>query len=346
MIVSTLKPVNNKLAESIRRHFFEQGVRVTWLASAQTLLVTGYTPESLNALTTAINETELQWQAIDTQYPHASKRHHAEGYAVDVGPGVSLGGRNKPVMMAGPCAVESEAQLDVVAQTLVQLQVPIMRAGAFKPRTSAYTFQGLGKQGVTLLHDVCRHYGLLSVSELMDVRDIDWFCEQIDIIQVGSRMMSHTPLLKELGKRDKPIVLKRGMSATYHEWLCAAEYIMEQGNSRVILCERGVRSFDNSVRNLADITAIPHMKQMTHLPIIFDPSHATGHASYVPPLARAAIAAGAHGLLVEAHPSPKDALSDGAQSLDLQALKDFSVQINQLSGLLYPEVSVCAPSLE
>jgi 3-deoxy-7-phosphoheptulonate synthase len=228
--------------------------------------------------------------------------------------GVSIGD-SELVVMAGPCAVESREQVMEVAEIVKSLGANIMRGGAFKPRTTPYDFQGLAEKGLKILAEASEKYNIPIVTEVMDARDIDMVASYAHILQVGSRNMQNFSLLKDLGKVKNPILLKRGLSATIHEWLWAAEYIMANGNPNVILCERGIRTFENHTRNTLDLSAVLAIKELSHLPVIVDPSHATGKWEMVIPLSRAAVAVGADGLIVEVHPDPPNALCDGRQSL-------------------------------
>jgi len=228
--------------------------------------------------------------------------------------GVEIGGNNIQVI-AGPCAVEGREMLLDVAQSIEKTGTKFLRGGAFKPRTSPYSFQGLGEEGLRYLAEAREKTGLMVVTELKGPRDIDIVCEYADIVQIGTRNMQNFRLLKEVGAIKKPVILKRGFSSTILELLMSAEYIASQGNKQIILCERGIRTFETATRNTLDISAIPIIKELSHLPIIVDPSHAVGKWNLVGPVSRAAIAAGADGLMIEVHPSPQDALSDGPQSL-------------------------------
>ena len=219
------------------------------------------------------------------------------------------------MVAAGPCAVESKAQIDGVAERVARLGAKLLRGGAFKPRSSPYSFQGLGEAGLQLLREAADRNGLLVVSEVMDPSQVELMMGYVDVLQVGARNMQNYHLLRALGEVRKPVLLKRGMSAMIEELLLSAEYIMSGGNYNVILCERGIRTFDTNTRNTLDIAAIPVIKKLSHLPILADPSHGTGRRDKVAPMARAAVAAGADGLLIEVHPDPEHALSDGAQSL-------------------------------
>ena len=243
----------------------------------------------------------------------ASKEHQAQKTVIKVGD-VSLGNGDF-VVIAGPCSIENEEQIMESAEMLKKLGIKIMRASAFKPRTSPYDFQGLGIKGLKLLKKVRDKTGILVETEVMDVRDIAIASEYVDVLRVGARNMQNFDLLKELGKINKPVILKRGMSATINEFIMAAEYILYHGNKNVILCERGIRTFETAYRNTLDIGAVAILKNLTHLPVIVDPSHAAGNREIVAPLSKAALAAGADGLLIEAHPNPQKALSDAAQSL-------------------------------
>lgn len=224
-------------------------------------------------------------------------------------------GSNKVVMMSGPCSVENEEQIFRLAKIVADSGAKILRGGAFKPRTSPYTFQGLGEEGLKLMRAAADEYNLLVITEVMQNEQIDLIYKYADIFQVGARNMQNFSLLKELGKIDKPIMLKRGIAATIEEWLMSAEYILSGGNKDVILCERGIRTFENYTRNTFDLSAIPVVHKKSHLPVIADPSHATGLRDQVPPMARAAVAAGADGLMIEIHHDPEKALSDGPQAL-------------------------------
>jgi 3-deoxy-7-phosphoheptulonate synthase len=244
----------------------------------------------------------------------ASRDFHPQGSIVELGRGVTVGGTDL-VVAAGPCAVESAAQINQVAERVAQAGAKLLRGGAFKPRSSPYSFQGLGEEGLELLRNAADKNGLLVVSEVMDPSQVGMMVTYVDVMQVGARNMQNYHLLRALGEISKPVLLKRGMSATIEELLLSAEYIMSGGNYNVVLCERGIRTFDTYMRNTMDIAAIPVIKQLSHLPVVADPSHGTGRRDKVAPMARAALAAGADGLLIEVHPDPERALSDGAQSL-------------------------------
>lgn len=247
-------------------------------------------------------------------YKLASRDFKKEPSVVDLGSGVTVGGR-RLVVMAGPCSVENKKLLLEIARDVKRAGATVLRGGAFKPRTSPYAFQGLGLKGLKLLAEAKKATGLLVVTELMDVRDVANVVKYADVIQIGARNMQNFNLLREVGKARKPVLLKRGMANTIKEFLMSAEYVLAGGNFNVILCERGIRTFEDATRFTLDISAVPVLKSLTHLPVIVDPSHATGKWGLVGPCARAAIAAGADGLIVEVHPNPEEALSDGEQSL-------------------------------
>ncbi len=246
-------------------------------------------------------------------YKLASREVRPEGSIIDVG-GVKIGGK-AVVVMAGPCAVESAEQVEQAALAVKRAGAHLLRGGAYKPRTSPYAFQGMEAEGLTLLENAGKKVGLPVVTEIMDPHDIELFVEHADMLQVGARNAQNFSLLRRLGRVTKPVLLKRGMSTRIEEFLMAAEYILSQGNPNVVLCERGIRTFETATRNTLDLNAVPLLKQLTHLPVIVDPSHGTGIWSLVKPMALASIAAGADGLLIEVHPNPEVALSDGPQQL-------------------------------
>ncbi len=268
---------------------------------------------NLDIRTFEIMEGVLEVVRIMEPYKLPSRTFHPENTVIQVND-ATFGG-DLITVMAGPCSVESEAQLNTIAVEVKKYGAKVLRGGAFKPRTSPYSFQGLGAEGLKLMHAAGEEYGLATISEVMETNQLDDFVEYIDILQVGARNMQNFPLLRELGAIRKPIMLKRGMAATIEELLMAAEYIMSGGNYQVILCERGIRTFENYMRNTMDISAIPAIHDLSHLPIVADPSHGTGRRDKVGPMARAAVAAGADGLIIEVHHDPDRALSDGAQSI-------------------------------
>ncbi len=273
-----------------------------------------------------------QWNFDTLAYQKAGRHNNPSGTVIDIN-GVKIGGK-EIVIMAGPCAVESEDQLLTIANAVQDMGGNILRGGAFKPRSSPYSFQGLEEEGLKLLKKARQQTGLPIITEVMDTRMVEMVCAYADILQVGSRNMQNFPLLKEVGQCRKPVMLKRGMNATIDEYLMAAEYILNGGNENVILCERGIRSFETSYRNTLDLNAVPMLKKLSHLPVIVDPSHGTGHAWMVPDLAKAAVAVGADGLLVEVHNDPLKALCDGPQSLSIDQFKLMMKDLKVLSKAL------------
>lgn len=265
---------------------------------------------------------------VQEPYKKANRKFHPDDTVIKINDNVTIGDGSLHIM-AGPCSVESEEQIVQIAKDVKASGATLLRGGAFKPRTSPYAFQGLKAEGLDLLKTARRETGLPIVTEIMRASHIDMF-ENVDIIQVGARNMQNFELLKELGKIDKPILLKRGLSATIEEWLMSAEYIMAGGNDKVMLCERGIRTYETFTRNTLDISAIPIIKRLSHLPVIVDPSHASGKSWLVEPLAMAAVAAGADGLIIEVHNDPPHALSDGAQSL---TPKQFDGVVKKVFGL-------------
>ncbi len=265
---------------------------------------------------------------ILSPYKLASREFKMEDTIIRIN-GIEIGGK-EIVIMAGPCAVESREQIMEIAVALKEMGIKILRGGAYKPRTSPYSFQGLKEKGLEYLEEVKNSTGLSVVSEVMSPEDVDRVSKVVDILQIGARNMQNFPLLEAVGRTDKVVLLKRGMMATIEELLMAAEYILSNGNPRVILCERGIRTFEKYTRNTFDISAIPLLKKLSHLPVIADPSHGTGIRDLVIPVGKSAIAGGADGLLVEVHPDPSCALSDGAQSLDLPMFSKFLAELKVL----------------
>lgn len=264
---------------------------------------------------------------------HAIKKDEVKNSIVDLGDNIKIGGEEFTII-AGPCAVESEEQIEIVANRLSNLGVKILRGGAYKPRTSPYAFQGLGLRGLKILKNVGKKYKMKVISEIMDARHIEDSYDLVDIFQIGSRNMQNYTLLKEIGKLKKPVLLKRGISATMEEWLMAAEYIASEGNDNIILCERGIRTFEKYTRNTLDLVAVPIVKELTRLPIIVDPSHGTGRKELIKPVTRAALAIGANGVMIEVHPKPNEALSDGEQSLNLEEIEEVISDIELIKRVL------------
>lgn len=270
---------------------------------------------------------------IAEPFKKASRKFHPEPSVIDIG-GVKIGASGSFTVIAGPCSVESEQQITEVAKSVKRSGAKALRGGAFKPRTSPYSFQGLELEGLKLLKKAKEATGLPIVTEIMSPKMVETFVRDVDVIQVGARNMQNFDLLKELGKTNKPILLKRGLSATIEEWLMSAEYILAGGNENVILCERGIRTFETYTRNTLDLSAIPAVKKLSHLPVIVDPSHSAGMSWMVEPLSLAAMAVGADGLIIEVHNCPEKALCDGAQSLNPTQFNHLMNKLNSISSIL------------
>ncbi len=298
------------------------------IGSGQTILGVIGDTSALDMNMLKVNECVDKVMRVQEPFKRANRSFHPEDSVIDVS-GVKIGGR-KLAVIAGPCSVENEKQIVGVAKSVKLAGATLLRGGAFKPRTSPYSFQGLKEEGLDLLKIARKETGLPIVTEIMSARMLERFVEDVDLIQVGARNMQNFELLKELGRTNVPVLLKRGLSATIEEWLMAAEYIMAGGNDNVILCERGIRTFETYTRNTLDLSAIPAVKKLSHLPVIVDPSHAAGLWWMVEPMAKAAVAAGADGLIIEVHNDPEHALCDGAQSLKPER---FARLMGELSGI-------------
>ncbi len=298
------------------------------VGSGQTILGVIGDTSALDMNMLKVNECVDKVMRVQEPFKRANRSFHPEDSVIDVS-GVKIGGR-KLTVIAGPCSVENEKQIVGVAKSVKLAGATLLRGGAFKPRTSPYSFQGLKEEGLDLLKIARKETGLPIVTEIMSARMLERFVEDVDLIQVGARNMQNFELLKELGRTNVPVLLKRGLSATIEEWLMAAEYIMAGGNDNVILCERGIRTFETYTRNTLDLSAIPAVKKLSHLPVIVDPSHAAGLWWMVEPMAKAAVAAGADGLIIEVHNDPEHALCDGAQSLKPER---FARLMGELTGI-------------
>ena len=315
MIISTKRGTPQAELERIIREFEAQGLSVTMIRG------TDYNVFGLVGDTTVLDEKRIRAnpyvesvQRVSEPYKKANRLFHEADSVIDVA-GVKVGGREKIAVIGGPCSVESKAQMISVAKKVKAAGGAMLRGGAYKPRTSPYAFQGLGTEGILDMVAAREATGLPIVSELMSEHEIDEFEQYVDLVQIGARTMQNFRLLKAVGKMKKPVLLKRGLANTIEEWIMSAEYIMAGGNENVILCERGIRTFEKYTRNTLDLSVVPIIKEKTHLPIIIDPSHATGDWRYVESMSLAAIAAGADGLIIEVHENPEAAWSDGAQSL-------------------------------
>lgn len=280
---------------------------------------------------------------IRKPYKLVSREFHPADTVIQVGE-VALGGADKLVVMAGPCCVESREQLFETAEAVRQAGATILRGGAFKPRTSPYSFQGLGEEGLKLLAEARERFSMPVITEVMDTEDVELCAHYADILQIGARNMQNFSLLRKVGRCNRPVMLKRGMAATIEEWLMSAEYIMSEGNHQVILCERGIRTIETAhTRNTLDIAAVPVIKRLSHLPIIVDPSHGTGHWYLVPPMAKAGLVAGADGLMMEVHPVPAEALSDGPQALLPKTFHKLMAELRAMQDVLHRYNPVTPP---
>ena len=269
-------------------------------------------------------------------YKLASRDFHPENKIIDVD-GIKIGGSDI-IIMAGPCSVESKDQIIETAQSIKKAGAKILRGGAFKPRTSPYSFQGMGEEGLKLLKEAKEETGMPVITEVMDTRNVSLVCKYADILQIGARNMQNYDLLKEVGKHKHPVLLKRGLCATINEWLMSAEYIMSEGNDNVILCERGIRTFETYTRNTLDLNVVPAIKELTHLPIIVDPSHGTGRYTLVNPMSKAAVAAGADGLLIEAHPNPEKSVSDADQTISTKRFEKLMEELRLVAKAIGREI--------
>ena len=323
MIITLKKDTPQNIIDEMIFGFEQQGLKVSFIQGVN------YNVFGLVGDTTRLDERIIQaneWvsnvQRVQAPYKLANRMFHPEDTIVDVD-GIKVGGNEKIAIIAGPCSVEGEDIVLEIAKQVKEAGAVMLRGGAYKPRTSPYAFQGLGYEGILDMVKAKEKTGLPIVSELMSADKINEFVENVDLIQIGARNMQNFDLLKALGKTNKPILLKRGLSATIEEWLMSAEYIMASGNPNVIMCERGIRTFEKYTRNTMDLAVIPIIKERTHLPIIIDPSHATGDYKLVKAVSLAAIAAGADGLIIESHTHPEAAWSDGSQSLKPAKLQDL-----------------------
>lgn len=333
MIISTKKGTPQEELQKIISGFEAQGLEVTLIRG------TDYNVFGLVGDTTKINDKVVAanpWvesvTRVSAPYKKANRLFHAADTIVDVA-GVKIGGKENVVVIGGPCSVECEQQAVDIAKAVKAAGGRMLRGGAYKPRTSPYAFQGLGTEGILDLVKAREETGLPIVSELMSEDRIDEFEEYVDLVQIGARNMQNFELLKEVGRANIPVLLKRGLSATIDEWLNSAEYILAAGNSNVVLCERGIRTYETATRNTLDLSAVPVIRAKSHLPVIVDPSHATGVRAYVEPLAKAALACGADGLMVEVHPCPSCALSDGPQSLTFPDFENLMADLRPYADL-------------
>lgn len=276
---------------------------------------------------------------VTKPYKLVSRDFHPSDTVVKLSRSVKVGGTAPLLVIGGPCAIESREQMLKTVRLLKKVGVPVLRGGAYKPRTSPHSFQGLREEGLDILDEIRKAEGILTVTEVMSPDHVSRAGETVDILQIGARNMQNFDLLKEVGRIKKPVILKRGLSATVEEWLASAEYILLEGNPDVILCERGIRTFETATRNTADLSVIPLVKNVSHLPVIFDPSHASGNRSLVAPMALAALVVGAHGVMIEVHPDPERALSDGPQSLDFKTFERLAGQLARMEAFLHNSIN-------
>lgn len=314
MVIILEKNATESQIENVVKHLEDYGFQVHKSTGVErTILGAIGVQPNFDTRKVSILEGVSEVYRITTPYKLAGRSFHEEDTIIKI-KDVEIGG-NKVVLIAGPCSIESEGQIFRMAKVVSESGGKILRGGAFKPRTSPYSFQGLGEEGLKLIRAAADEFNLLVITEVMQIDQIESMDQYVDIFQVGARNMQNFSLIKELGKVRKPVMLKRGIAATIEEWLMSAEYILSSGNKEVFLCERGIRTFEQYTRNTFDLSAIPVVHKKSHLPIIGDPSHATGLRDQVPPMARAAVAAGADGLMIEIHDDPENALSDGPQAL-------------------------------
>ncbi len=330
MIISTKRGAPAQEVDKIIREFEQKGLSVTLIRG------TDYNVFGLVGDTTVIDDKQVlanpyvdNVQRVSEPFKKANRLFHEADSVIDVG-GIPVGASEKIVIIGGPCSIEGEEQTLEIAKAVKSAGGCMLRGGAYKPRTSPYAFQGMGTEGIMAMVNAKKATGLPVVSELMSEEKIDEFEEYVDLVQIGARNMQNFQLLKALGKMTKPILLKRGLANTIEEWIMSAEYIMASGNDNVILCERGIRTFEKYTRNTLDLSVIPIVKEKTHLPIIIDPSHATGNYRYVESMSIAAVAAGADGLIIEVHPCPEKAWSDGSQTLRPDK---FETLVNKCKGV-------------
>lgn len=334
MIIVTRKNITEEDRLRIERRLTELGFKLHTIVGVERLVIGAVGDRRLVDLHTLESLPGVE-QVIPILHPYklASREGKPEGSRVAIGARVEVGGAHLAVM-AGPCAVENRAQLMAAARGIAGAGGHVLRGGAFKPRTSPYSFQGLQDEGLELLAEARTATGLPIITEVLNLPELERVAQVADVLQIGARNMQNFGLLRAVGQLRRPVVLKRGMSATIEEWLMSAEYILAEGNGQVILCERGIRTFETATRNTLDLAAVALVKTLTHLPVVVDPSHGTGKRILVPPMAKAAILAGADGLLLEVHPAPSEALSDGEQSLDLGEFATLMGELKPVAELV------------
>ncbi len=339
MIVAMQENASDEQVQQIVEHLVQMGFAVhRTTGERQTILAAVGVRAGFDTRNLEVLPGVQQVYRVSAPYKLAARQFRPKGTVVDLGKGVRIGG-NDIVVMAGPCSVESREQLFTVAEQVAKAGARVLRGGAFKPRSSPYSFQGLGEEALKLMREAADKFGMLVISEVMEISQIPLMLKFVDVLQVGARNMQNFNLLRELGKERKPVLLKRGIAATFEELLLSAEYIMAGGNYNVILCERGIRTFETYTRNTLDISAIPIIKELSHLPMSADPSHGTGRRDKVAPMARAAVAAGADALLIEVHHDPEHALSDGAQSLFPQQFAELMDELRLIAPAVKRQIA-------
>jgi len=335
MIVVMKPGLGEDAIQKVVKKLQTNGYQIYQSKGVNNVLISAVGADKYDYLKQALEAIEGVERVIPIKVPYklASRQFKQEDTVIKVGD-ISIGGKQVQVM-AGPCAVESREQLFEIAQIVKESGVRILRGGAYKPRTSPYAFHGLEEKGLEYLAEAREKTGLYIITEVMDPRKVEMVAQYADILQIGARNMQNFPLLMEVAKYDKPVLLKRGLSSTIEEWIMAAEYIMSNGNSQVMLCERGIRSFDDTfTRNILDLSAVPILKEITHLPIIVDPSHGTGKWRLVAPMARAAVAAGADGLLIEVHNHPEEAVCDGPQCIKPRLFNNLIQEVKKIATVM------------
>lgn len=332
MIVKLKPGSSQKQVDRLIQWIEQQGLRIEY-SEGESYTILGLIGDTASIDANLISSMEIVENVVRISEPYkkANRKFHPQDTIITLDNGTKIGGGHYAII-AGPCSVESEAQIIEIARSVKASGAKLLRGGAFKPRTSPYAFQGMGADGIELLLKAKAETGLPIVSEIMDISQLEFF-DEVDVLQVGARNMQNFSLLKALGNLDKPILLKRGLTATYQELLMSAEYIMANGNNKVILCERGIRTFETATRNTLDITAIPYLREKSHLPIVIDPSHAAGLSRMVPPLSMASTAAGCDGLLIEVHNDPENAWSDGPQSLKMDTFDHLAKKLFRMRAV-------------
>ena len=331
MIIVIKQNYEPKQLQNLIEYLKEQGLEVDYVSSHCTMLIVGGDTSKIDLDLVRTLDIVESVKRIQEPFKCANRKFHPDDTIVDVG-GHKFGGENFQII-AGPCSVESEKQVIEIAKAVKKAGATLLRGGAYKPRTSPYAFQGLRESGLELLLKAKKETGMPIVTEIMSAGHVDYFAD-VDLVQIGARNMQNFELLKEVGKMKKPVLLKRGLANTIEEWLMSAEYIMNEGAKDIILCERGIRTFEPYTRNTLDVSAIPLLKELTHLPVIVDPSHACGIAKLVKPLSLAAVGAGAQGLMIEVHNNPECALCDGAQSLRPEQFAEVVAQVDAMLPLV------------